>query len=107
MEEIKRGRGQHGPIKYFTEEERKEAIRQSKNKYMAKKEWFCNVCPLYNYKLAGKWKHFQSKKHKKNAEYVSMILNKLYDLAHQQNAENVSFIKKEINDMVKKENANI
>ena len=76
MEEIKRGRGQHGPIKYFTEEERNEAIRQSKNKYMAKKEWFCNVCPPYNYKLAGKWKHLQGKKHKENAEYVSMIMKK-------------------------------
>ena len=87
MEEIKRGRGQHGPRKYFTEEERKEAIRQSKNKYMAKREWFCNVCPLYNYKLAGKQKHLQGKKPKKNAEYVSMIMKKINDLAHQQNAK--------------------
>ena len=32
MEQTKRGRGQHGPIKYLTEEERKEAFRRSKTK---------------------------------------------------------------------------
>ena len=47
MEEIKRKRGQHGPIKYFTEEGRKEGIRRSRNKYIAKKEWYCDICPRY------------------------------------------------------------
>ena len=47
------------------------------------------------------------KKHKENAEYVSIITKKINDLAHQQNAKNVSFVMKEINDVVKKENAKI
>ena len=57
MGEIKRGRGQHGPIKYFTEEERKEVIKRSKSEYMSSKEWYCDVCPRHNYKLVGKWYH--------------------------------------------------
>ena len=68
MDQIKRGRGQHGPIKYFTEEERKEGVRRSLNKYLAKKKWFCDVCPNYSCKLANKWNHMQTQKQKKNAE---------------------------------------
>lgn len=63
-----RKRGQHGPSKHFTEEERKEAIKRSKTKYMSKTVWYCDACPQHNYKLTGKHKHLQSKKHQKNVE---------------------------------------
>ena len=53
MDQAKRGRGQHGPIKYFTEEERKEAIKQSKSEYMLNKDWYCIVCPNHNKKPYG------------------------------------------------------
>ena len=52
--------------KYFTEEEKINAIRQSKNKYMVNKEWLCPDCGNRNYTLAGKWTHLKSKKHIKN-----------------------------------------
>ena len=52
--------------KYFTEEERIKAIRQSKNKYMVNKEWLCPECGNRDYTLAGKWTHLKSKKHLKN-----------------------------------------
>lgn len=68
MEEIKRGRLQHGPIKYLTEEDRKEGIRKMLKKYLKKKEWFCDICPNHICKLANKWNHIQTQKHKKNAE---------------------------------------
>ena len=80
MEHEKRRRGQHGPIKYFTEEERKEAIRQSKREYMANKAWFCNVCPIHNYKLAGKWNHIRNEKHKRRVAITSVILKKISDM---------------------------
>ena len=51
------------PIKYFTEEERKDAIRQSKTRYMLNKEWICIVCDNHNYTLSGKCKHLRTKKH--------------------------------------------
>ena len=63
---VKRGRGR--PKKYSTEEERKNALRPQKTKYMLNKEWYCNVCNTgRNYTLAGKWIHLKSKKHIKNA----------------------------------------
>ena len=80
MEETKSKRGQHGPIKYFSEEERKEAIRRSKTEYMANKEWYCYVCPLHNYKLAGKWYHLRTEKHKKRTAVSSLIKKKLNDM---------------------------
>ena len=52
--------------KYFTEEERINAIHKSKNKYMVNKEWLCPECGNRNYTLAGKWTHLKSKKHIKN-----------------------------------------
>ena len=64
MEQIKRGR----PKIYFTEEDRKEALKKSKTKYMLNKEWYCDVCKNgINYTLAGKWCHLKTKRHKKNA----------------------------------------
>ena len=59
------------PKKYFTEEERIEAIHKSKNKYMSNKEWICVICDNHDYKLAGKWWHLQTNKHKKNAQLKS------------------------------------
>ena len=64
---IKRGRGR--PKVYLTEEDRKEAVKKSKTKYMLNKQWFCNICKNgINYSLAGKWSHLNKKIHKKNAE---------------------------------------
>ena len=63
---LKRGRGR--PKIYFTKEDRKEALKKSKTKYMLNKEWYCNVCKNgINYTLAGKWCHLKTKRHKKNA----------------------------------------
>ena len=63
---LKRGRGR--PKIYFTEEDRKEALKKSKTKYMLNKEWYCDVCKNgINYTLAGKWCHLKTKRHKKNA----------------------------------------
>ena len=53
----------HTPIKYFTEEQRKDAIRQSKTRYMVNKEWICNVCDNHNYSLSRKCKHLRTKQH--------------------------------------------
>ena len=51
------------PIKYLSEEDRKNALKQSKTKYMLNKEWRCEACDDHNYTLAGKWSHLKSKKH--------------------------------------------
>ena len=52
------------PPKYNSEMERKNAIRESKRKYMVNKEWICIVCNCHNYTLAGKHMHLCTKKHK-------------------------------------------
>ena len=54
------------PRKYFTEEERKQAIRPTKTKCMLNKEWRCPACHNHNYTLAGKWTHLKTKKHQEN-----------------------------------------
>ena len=62
-------RGRDRPKKYLTEEDKKEAIKKSKTKYMLNKEWYCDVCQNgINYSLAGKWCHLNKQIHKKNAE---------------------------------------
>ena len=53
------------PRKYFTEEERKQAIKQIKTKCMLEKEWRCTACHNHNYTLAGKWTHLKTKNIKK------------------------------------------
>ena len=63
-QKIKRGPGR--PPKYSTEEERKDAIRRQKTKYMLNKEWYCDICKTgRNYTLAGKHCHLQKKMHQK------------------------------------------
>ena len=52
--------------KYLCDEDKKEAIKQSKTRYMLNKEWICPVCNR-DYSLAGKWSHLKTKKHIKNA----------------------------------------
>ena len=47
-----RPKGIHTPIKYFTEEEKKDAKRRSKSRYMMNKEWICIVCDNHNYTLS-------------------------------------------------------
>ena len=50
------------PRKYFTKEERNDANRSYKNKYMLNTEWCCPACDNHNYTLAGKWAHMKTKK---------------------------------------------
>ena len=69
------------PIKYFTEEERKDAIQQSKTRYMLNKEWICIVCANHNYTLSGKSKHLRTKKHFKNKTAYD-VMNKIIDIMH-------------------------
>ena len=54
------------PRKYFSEEERKQANRPTKTKYMLNKEWIFSVCGNRDYSLAGKWSHLKTKKHMRN-----------------------------------------
>ena len=61
----------HTPIKHFSEEDKKQAIKQSKTKYMTNKEWLCPpVCENKNYSLAGKWTHLKTKKHQENHQAI-------------------------------------
>ena len=69
---VKRGRGR--PNKYSTEEERKEAIKNSKTKYMLNKEWYCDICKNgINYTLAGKHCHLNQKKHIRNVIELNIM----------------------------------
>ena len=54
------------PRKYFTEEERKQAITKSKTKSMLNKEWRCPACHNHNYTLAGKCTHLKTIKDQEN-----------------------------------------
>ena len=56
---MKRGRKQ----KYNNDKDRKDAIKESKTKYMLNKEWICEACGGHNYTLAGKHIHMKTKKH--------------------------------------------
>ena len=58
------------PKKYFSEEERKQAIKKSKTKYMMNKEWRCSECGNRDFTLAGKWSHLKTKKHMRNAQAI-------------------------------------
>ena len=69
-QKIKRGRGR--PKRYQTEEERREAIKNTKTKYMLNKEWYCDICKTgRNYTRAGKHCHLNKKKHKKNVDLIN------------------------------------
>ena len=59
------------PRKYFTKEERNEANRPTKNKYMLNTPWICSVCGNRDYSLAGKWTHLKSKKPIRNAQVIN------------------------------------
>ena len=63
------------PYFYKTEEERKDAIRRSKTRYMFSKIWYYEVCDL-EYCLAGKTQHLKTIKHNKN------FLNQTIGLDH-------------------------
>jgi len=81
---VKRGRGR--PPKYSTEEEKKDAIKKQKSKYMLDKEWYCDICKNgKNYTLAGKHCHLKTKKHIMNTidfkairEINNMPLSRLF-----------------------------
>ena len=49
--------------KYDTEEDRRNAIRESKTKYMLNKTWICEACGGYDYSLASKFSHLKTRKH--------------------------------------------
>ena len=55
---------------YKTEQERKDAIRRSKTRYLLSKIWYCEVRDL-EYCLAGKTQHLKTIKHNKK------LLNRL------------------------------
>ena len=69
------------PPKYNSEMERKNAIRESKTRYMLNKEWICIVCDNHNYTLSGKCKHLHTKKHIKNKTAYD-VMNKIIDIIH-------------------------
>ena len=56
---MKRGR----KLKYDNDEDRKQAIRESKTRYMLNKSWICEACGGRDYSLAGKHIHMKTKKH--------------------------------------------
>ena len=58
-----RPKGIHTPIKYFTQEERQDAVQRSKAQYMVNNEWIWIVCDNHNYTLSGKCKHLRTRKH--------------------------------------------
>ena len=81
---VKRGRGR--PPKYSTEEERKDALRRQKSKYMLDKEWYCDICKTgRNYTLAGKHCHLKTIKHRKNST-ASISWRKIIDIMQGHNA---------------------
>ena len=76
-QKIKRGRGR--PKKYQTEEERREAIKNTKTKYLLGKEWYCDICKTgRNYTLAGKHCHLNTKKHAKNSRILDIMIKITY-----------------------------
>ena len=84
MENQKYKRGPGRPKKYSTEEEKKEAIKKQKSKYMLDKEWYCNICNTgRNYTLAGKHCHLNTIKHRLNNEINDM--KKIIDKTHGHN----------------------
>ena len=64
------------PYFYKTEEERKDAIRRSKTRYMLSKIWYCEVCDC-EYCLAGKTQHLKMVKHNKNFLNLPLELDHL------------------------------
>ena len=58
----------HIPIK----EQRKDAIRRSKTRYLVNKEKICMVCDNHDYTLSGKCKHLRAKKHKEAVNRIIM-----------------------------------
>ena len=78
MDNENKNRGRGRPKKYKNEMERINAIKESKKKYMSKKEWICAACNNHNYTLSGKSKHLLTKKHK-NA-VIRIVMTRLIDM---------------------------
>ena len=76
----KKAKSRGRPPKYNSEIEKKNAIRQSKTRYMLNKEWICIVCDNHNYTLSGKCKHLHTKKHKDAVNRI--IMNKIINIIH-------------------------
>ena len=49
--------------KYDNEDDRRNANRESKTRYMLNKSWICEACGGHDYSLAGKWCHLKTKRH--------------------------------------------
>ena len=75
MNNHKVGKEKARPFFYKTEEERKDAIRRSKTRYMLSKIWYCEVCDR-EYCLAGKTKDLKTVNHNNN------FLNRPLELDH-------------------------
>ena len=50
-------------LKYNSEKERQDSIRELKTRYMLNKTWVCSVFNGHDYTLAGKCCHIKTKKH--------------------------------------------
>ena len=73
-ENKKKDRGR--PKKYLTEEEKKEATKQKRKKYMLNKPWYCDTCGTgRNYTLAGKLRHLKTEKHRFNDHFFRSIMS--------------------------------
>ena len=70
-----------GRLNIIVKWKEKNAIRESKRKYMVNKEWICIVCDNHNYTLSGKCKHLRTKKHIKNKTAYD-VMNKIIDIIH-------------------------
>ena len=57
------------PYFYKTDEERKDAIRRSKTRYMLSKIWYCEVCN-HEYCLAGKTQHLKMVNYNKSTPQI-------------------------------------
>jgi len=68
----KRGRGRP---QILTDKER----TNNKTKYMLNKEWYCDICH-YDHKLAGKYCHLKTQKHKDNVK--KNIMKKIVAITH-------------------------
>ena len=66
-------------LKYLNDEDRRNAIKQSKTRYMLSKIWTCTVCDR-DYTLAGKHMHISTKKHITNSITKALETDDKFDV---------------------------
>ena len=71
-QKVGRPPGIHTPIKYHTEEEKKQARAESRRKYVSSHPWYCTVCKR-EYIITSKWPHLKSKTHKYSEEHGEIV----------------------------------